>query len=75
MNECNFFYDEYLDIFEIRKCGTFKHNIVDEKEGEFGIITHYDVDTNLIAITIPEPSVLFGVEKKDLKGFVNNIFT
>lgn len=75
MNECNFFYDEHLDICEISKYGAFKRDVVDEKQGKFGIISHYDVNMNLIAITIPEPSILFGAEKKDLKNFVNNIFT
>lgn len=68
------FYDQFLDVFELRKCGM--HNVVDKKEGNYGIEFHYDINANLVAIIIPDPSTLWGIDKDTLVQFTNNnIFT
>ena len=73
MSEYTVNYDSFLNVFEIRKCGTY--NIVDKRESNYGIIFNYDIDMNIVAITFPDPDILFGATTTELKNFANNIFT
>lgn len=66
-------YNKNLDVFEIRneKSG----NVVSKKECNYGIEFHFDINMNLVAIIIPEPDILFGIDVKVLQDFACNNFT
>lgn len=72
--ENSIFYDRNLDVLELRKCGI--HNTVEKKQGNYGVEFHFDIESNLIAIIIPDPSTYWGISKEELVQFTNNnIFT
>lgn len=66
-------YDRNLDIFEIRSKDF--QNIVSTKEGNYGILFHFDINSNLVGISIPEPDILFGMNSEHFENFICNNFT
>lgn len=73
MTNKNLCYDKNLDILEIRD-EDFS-NIVSTKEGNYGIELHFDINDNLIGMSIPEPDILFGIDTKFFENFICNNFT
>lgn len=66
-------YNDKLDVFEIRTNNFNK--VISTQEYKYGIEVHFDVNMNPVAIIIPEPDVLFGIDVKILLNFVCNNFT
>lgn len=66
-------YNEYLDVFEIRN--GVSRDVVSKKECNYGIELHFDINEKLIAIIIPEPNLLFGIDISLLHNFNCNNLT
>lgn len=66
-------YNEYSDKFEIRN-GEPRH-VVNTEECNYGIQLQFDINNELIAIIIPEPNILFGIDSILLQAFDCNNFT
>lgn len=62
-------YNEKDDVLDIIK--ETSRDSVDCIEGKYGIEFCRDISDNIIRISIPEASVLFGVSEKDIKSFVS----
>ena len=67
MKRCECFYNENLDIFEIYN-GELRNTVTTIK-GKYGIELTLDIDNKPIAISIPEPEVVFGFGSEYLKHF------
>ena len=73
MLNSNICYNKNLDVFEIRSENF--NNVVSTKEGNYGIEFHFDINDNLVGITIPEPDILFGFDTRIFDNFICNNFT
>lgn len=62
-------YNEKDDVLDIIK--ETSRDSVDCIEGKYGIEFCRDISDNIIRISIPEASVLFGVSEKDIESFVS----
>ena len=73
LKNSNCCYNKYKDTFEIRN--DVSNNAVSKLEVNYGIELHFDINTKLIAIIIPEPGILFGIDTALLEDFICNNFT
>lgn len=62
-------YNEKDDVLDIIK--ETSRDSVDCIEGKYGIEFCRDISDNIIRISIPEVSVLFGVSEKNIESFVS----
>lgn len=60
-------YDTYNNTLIISKDSKRKDKKV--KDGKYGIQGYYDIKNNITCLRIPEPDLLFGINKKDLENF------
>ena len=56
------------DLLEIVK--TPSKPPVIEIEGKYGVVFWKDINDNTVRITIPEPTILFGVRLEDIESFL-----
>lgn len=73
LKNSNCCYNKHKDTFEIRNDDS--NNVVSKLEVNYGIELHFDINTRLIAIIIPEPDILFGIDTIYLEDFICNNFT
>lgn len=66
-------YDKNSDMLEIR----YKDlgSIVSTKQGKYGIELHFDINDQLVGMSIPEPDMLFGIHTQFLETFICGNFT
>lgn len=60
-------YNEEDDMLEIIK--NTSNTSVDFIEGKYGIQFHRDISDNIVRISIPEATVLFGISPSDIISF------
>lgn len=61
-------YNEEDDMLEIIK--NTSNQSVDFIEGKYGIQFHRDISDNIVRISIPEATILFGISASDIISFV-----
>ena len=61
-------YNEEDDMLEIIK--NTSNQSVDFVEGKYGIQFHRDISDNIVRISIPEATILFGISTSDIISFV-----
>ncbi len=66
-------YDKNSDMFEIRYKDS--SNIVSTKQGKYGVELHFDINDQLIGMSVPEPDMLFGANIKFFETFMCSNFT
>ena len=66
-------YNTFLNALEMRK--GLPKEVVSKQECKYGVQLHFDINMKLIAIIIPEPATLFGVDSIVLENFNCNNLT
>lgn len=57
--------DDTLEIFKVPSRNPVNVNTV-----KYGIEFHTDINGNTVKIVIPEPTILFGIDKKAIDSFL-----
>lgn len=68
INNFDIKYDSNKDVLNLVKLP--HNNVVDHKEGKYGIRLHKDIYNNVVCIEIPEPNILFGFNLAEIQNFI-----
>lgn len=69
MRNFQIMYDKKEDKLIIFKPNS--RNLVERVEGKYGVEACLDIEGSVFGVSIPEPSILFGLDDKILDNFVN----